>query len=430
MKPIQNFGKKGIALMLYTAVLMFICGCVNTGMTQTVIPIISETRGWDSSVMLSWVTYGSWIGVVACVLWGQLLFKRGAKLVAVSGLIGGGIAIAVYGNSSALSVLCLAIVLNRVFSTAYQNNAANALINTWFPRKKGIVFGWVTMGIIFCDIVWLPMITAGIGTLGLKTSLIIVAIVFFVLALIGAIWLKNTPEEAGVYPDNQPEGISDLKQSLAELQAYKSAWTVARMLKEKTVWLTGVGIGFLWLCAVGCLSQNVPRIMSFGYERSQAVTIVSISAVFALIGSYAFGKVDTVFGTKKACQIYGIVQAASLIFVLLQPFGTAFIWLSSCLLYSCIGGIANLAPSMIGTLFGRKDFAAANRLLNPMIYAIYSTSFLIVSRCLSIFGNYESVYVVFLALTAAGFAMVCAIDTEEIVKRKKEMQEKVTCKGV
>ncbi|MCI8993501.1 MAG: OFA family MFS transporter [Eubacterium sp.] len=421
MKPIQNFGKKGIALMFYTAVLMFICGCVNTGMTQTVIPIISETRGWDGSVMLSWVTYGSWIGVIACVLWGQLLFKKGAKLVAVLGLVGGGIAIAVYGNAPALPVLCLAIVLNRVFSTAYQNNAANALINTWFPRKKGIVFGWVTMGIIFCDIIWLPMITAGVGNLGLKPSLLIVAVVFFALAVIGLIWLKNTPEEAGVYPDNQPEGVSDLKQSLTELQAYKSPWTVARMLKEKAVWLTGVGIGFLWLCAVGCLSQNVPRIMSFGYGRAEAVTIVSISAVFALVGSYAFGKADTVFGTKKACQIYGIVQAAALILVFLQPFGTIFIWLSSCLLYSCIGGIANLAPSMIGTLFGRKDFAAANRLLNPMIYAIYSTSFLVVSRCLEVFGNYESVYIVFLALTAAGFAMVCAIDTEAIkVQHSKE----------
>lgn len=410
MKKRTDFGKKGTLLIIYTAFLMFSCGCVNSGMTQTVIPAISEAKGWDSSVMLSWITYGSWIGVITCALWGQLVLKKGAKLVAIIGLFGGGIAIALYGYAPSLWVLCLAIVLNRVFSTAYQNNAANTLITTWFPTKKGIALGWATMGIIFCDIIWLPLITAGLNNIGLGPSLLLVMAAFFILAFIGIFWLKNTPEEAGVYPDNDPEHTKEIEASLAELKAYKSPWTVKRMLKQRSVWLSSIGIGLLWLGAMGTISQNVPRITSLGYEQTQAVTMVSISAIFALIGSWGFGKIDTHLGTKRACQIYSAVQAAALILYLFQSKGSAFIWISCILMYSCVGGIANLAPSMTGTLFGRKNFAAANRLLNPIVYAIYSTSFLVISLC----ATYEISYVVFIILTVIGFGLICAVNTSEI----------------
>lgn len=426
MKKTANFGKKGLFLIIYTALLMFICGCVNSGMTQTVIPAIAENNGWNSSVMLSWITYGSWIGVITCALWGQLVLKKGAKLVAVIGLAGGGLAIALYGYAPTLPLLCLAIVLNRVFSTAYQNNAANTLITNWFPRKKGIAFGWATMGIIFVDIIWLTMITAGMNTIGLGPSLLIVTAVFFILAAIGLIWVKNTPEEANTFPDNDPspEGIKEIERSLQEMRNYKSPWTVKRMLKQRSVWFASFGIGLLWLASIGTISQNVPRLTSLGYEQANAVTIVSISAIFALLGSWAFGKIDTVFGTKRACQIYSAVQVIALCAYLLQGAGIVFVWIACILMYSCTGGIANLAPSMIGTLFGRKDFAAANRLMNPWIYAIYSTSFLLISACLSLFGSYDSAYILFIALTAIGFGLVCAVNVNEIKERSKTLGEK------
>ena len=59
---------------------------------------------------------------------------------------------------------------------------------------------------------------------------------------------------------------------------------------------------------------------------------------------------------------------------------------------ACTGGIANLAPSMIGTVFGRWDFPAANKVISPIIMAVSSSAFIFVSLFIRSAWGYNGMY--------------------------------------
>lgn len=408
-----TFGK-GIGIMIYVACMLFLCGCVNSGMTNTVLPIVTEANGWSNTTALSFVSYASWISVVSAVLFSQIVMKKGPKAVAVAGLFCAAANICLFGHAPTMGIFCLCIILNRVFSTAYQNASAFTLISNWYQKKKGIVLGWVTMGIIFVDIAWTPVITKAIEKKSVGSTMNVVAVCFVVLAVIGILFVKNTPEEAGAYLDNIPCSRELVECTLQQIKSYKSPWTFRKLLSTKVVWLVSVGLGFYWMAALGVCSQNVPRLMSIGYDRAYAVRTMSIAAVFALIGSYLFGVIDKRIGTKKACIIYGIIQLLGMFALFLQPRSMAFVWISLCLIYSCFGGIANLVPSMIGTLFGRWDYPAANRVIYPLVSLIFGCCFKVIAMGLNIWGSYTAVYVIFLILTIVGLFLVLKIDDRMI----------------
>ncbi len=416
-----TFGK-GLGIMIYVACMLFLCGCVNSGMTNTVLPIITETNGWSNTTALSFVSYASWISVVSAVLFSQFVMKKGAKLVAVIGLLCAAVNICVFGHAPTMGIFCLCIILNRVFSTAYQNASAFTLISNWYQKKKGIVLGWVTMGIIFVDIAWTPVITKAIQTYSVGSAMNIVALCFAALALVGILFVKNTPEEAGAYLDNIPCSVELMECTLQQVKNYKSPWTFKKLLSTKVVWFTSIGLGFFWMSALGVCSQNVPRLMSIGYDRALAVKMMSIAAIFALAGSYLFGVMDKRMGTKKACIIYGIIQIVGMCMLFLQPKSIACVWISLCLIYSCFGGIANLVPSMIGTLFGRWDYPAANRVIYPIVSLIFGCCFKVVAAGLNIWGTYTAVYIIFLILTVIGLVFVLKID-DRMIGKVLEMEE-------
>jgi hypothetical protein len=113
---------------------------------------------------------------------------------------------------------------------------------------------------------------------------------------------------------------------------------------------------------------------------------------------------DTKFGTKRASVIYAASIALFFALGLLQPLGTVFVWGSACGIMGCVGGIANLAPSMIGTVFGRWDFAAANRLISPIIMAVSSSAFLLAALFLKSPWGYTGLYA-----ACAVIALLCLL---------------------
>ena len=408
-----TFGK-GLGIMFYVAILLFLCGCVNSGMTNTVIPAITEKNGWNYTTALSFASYASWLSIITAILFSQIVMKKGAKIVAVIGLFCGAANLFLFGNAPSLAVFCICILLNRLISTAYQNASAFTFIANWFPTKKGIAVGWATMGVIFVDIIWTPAVTGAIQRWDVSVPLDILAVIFVIVAVIGILFVKNTPEEAGAYQDNEPCSAEMVERTLKQIKQYKSPWTFKKLLSTKVVWITSIGLGLYWMAALGVSSQNVPRLVSIGYERGTATTIMSIAAIFALLGSYLFGVFDKRLGTKKACIIYGIAQTIGMCFLFFQPRHVAFVWLSLCVIYSCFGGIANLVPSMIATLFGRWDYPAANRVMYPIVSVIFGCCFKVIATGLDIWGTYTAVYIIFLAATVAGLVLVFFINDKMI----------------
>lgn len=391
-----------LLITVYAGILFLACACVNAGMTNTILPRICELRGWEYADVLPFMSYGGYIGAAATLLFAQLVVKKGAKFVIVLGLVLGGLCLALYGHTTAYAAFVLCVIGNRVFSCAYQQAGCTALLNNWFPRKKGVVLGWATMGIILSDVIWSPYIPRAIDAVGAPVTMIIVGAVFLLLALFAALAIKNIPEELGCYPDNDPAGLDNLAASQAAMQSYRTPFTWGRLLRTPQVWQIGITWGLLWMIAVAFVSQLVRRCVSIGYTPDFAVRVLQIASVIGLFGSWLFGWLDTRLGTKRATAIYAAVIAVFFVLGIFQPLSPVFIWVSACGIMACVGGIANLSPSMVGTVFGRWDFAAANRLISPIIMAVSSSAFLLASLFLKSRWGYDGMY-----LACAVIAVVC-----------------------
>ena len=91
-------------------------------------------------------------------------------------------------------------------------------------------------------------------------------------------------------------------------------------LKNKYVWIFGLGAGCFGLATVGIMSQLVSYFMAArGYELTGALSMLTIAAVIGMIGSWAWGVVDQKLGTQKACMMFGIWYFIGIAFLIASP---------------------------------------------------------------------------------------------------------------
>ena len=415
---VKPWGGKQIWITFFAGMMYLLCGSVAAGNTNTVLPFFAQAKGWNMGTMILMVSIGGYASVVANLLFGQLLMRIGAKNITIIGLIGGGISALLFGLTDNPTVFYLMIVLNFVFAGAYQASAANALLAQWFPRRKGVVLGWSTMGIVIASIFWAPYIPKAFAAVGVETVFVVVAIVFWVLALLCVFFVKNTPEEAGTYPDGCPGETENVEEMVRCFAAYKSPFTICRLLKCRQTWQLMFGWGLPWLAMMAIFSQLVPRLTGLGYAPDVAALILAVSGVVALPASWLFGWLDTRIGCRKASIILAVALFMGTVMALLHPVGIGFAWASGVCFALGQGAMANLVPSMISTWFGRWDFAAASRLLFPLVNIVATFGMTLVGIFLQRGIGYSSLYIVCGVLTLVGLVII--ITTREELLGKKD----------
>ena len=217
-KGIWSLGAKG----WYIVIIGFFCYFIGqilggAGLSNTVVPAVAEIRGFEATAMTAWISYGSWIALPFVVIWAKVGEKIGAKKTIMISMTIAAAAFICFGCTTSFTLWCVAMVVLSVCTFAFYSYGGNALISNWFPTRKGIALGWASMGIMFSDIFWVPYITKAFGAIGLSTTSIIVGAIVLVLVAVIFFTVKEKPEEAGAYPDNEPIPNEQMKM-IAQIQ--------------------------------------------------------------------------------------------------------------------------------------------------------------------------------------------------------------------
>ena len=122
-------------------------------------------------------------------------------------------------------------------------------------------------------------------------------------------------------------------------------------LADKTIWTTGLALGFQGLIVVGFVSQLVPLLLTRGVEQGEALAIMTVANLGGAVGSYVWGFLDQKFGIKPAA----IALSAWMMIGCLLYFvpGVVPQYLMLFILGSSLGGPNNYAPSMTTEIYGR-----------------------------------------------------------------------------
>lgn len=406
----NSFGARGWFIVIFFGVMLFFYASLTADGMNVIVPALSGANGWDSNLMLSVNGIGGYIAVAAIIVMSALVTKFGAKKVILVTLGITAVAFLVMGFTKSFSVFTAMIILIQVCTSGMGFGGCSALVASWFPRKKGVVMGWSTMGCNLATAVFVPIYALLNAKGNVHTPFVFYFAVMVLMLILGGVFIKNTPEMVGLAPDNDNLNAEQIRAQEQEYKNHKSEWSYRRLLKDKEVWLMGIGYGLLFLTTAGLVIQFVPRIMTFGYEQGAAITMFSIAAVIGIVASYFWGVIDYKYSTKLASKILALWFVATIIFNFLP--GKGCLYVSIFMLGAGLGGNANFATSMCAGIFGKYDFPRAWNIVFPVFAAFKATASVILGVTLALSGNsYTVAYIVFLISALVAFVLFFFINS-------------------
>ena len=180
-----NFGVQGWVTILYCLLMFWLyAGMVNSGSNVTA-PAIAEKFGILPGTVLNMNTVAGVVGVIFFIVVGQINRVIGARITSGVCLIVAGLAYLGVGNAVNLAMytVCMCIVVGGVMSAGYISGGD--LVTQWFPKKKGIVMGYTTMGHNLASVAFVPLITLLVGRLGIGNGVIPISVCAIVLGILG-----------------------------------------------------------------------------------------------------------------------------------------------------------------------------------------------------------------------------------------------------
>ena len=419
-QSMNNFGI-GWGTILYCLLMFFLyVGMINDG-TNVLAPAAAANCGVEPGTIITMNGYAGMIAVIGFIIAGQINKKIGPRLTSAICLIISGVTYIGCGNATSVMfyTVCMTLCATGMMSAGYV--AGGTLVANWFPKKKGIVMGYTTMGHNFASAFYVAIMTGLIATMGsMNKASWLPGVAAIILGIVGFIFMRNTPQERGINPDNVSDEVYASEYDTAEDD---SDWTTIKLLKTKETWFAAIFTGLFQICSVGVMQQLVTRnIRDFGMTQGAALTLMTIVALIGVFGSWIIGVIDQKIGTKKTMQYFGIWYAAALVINVLAKGQVGLLFYMSILMIGMgIGGSANFTTSLPTSIFGRQGFDKVNSVVFPIQGFVTAWCFVVNGIVTNVIGNLSVAYIIF--AVGAVIVSVCVTFVDEYKYNKDHKAE-------
>lgn len=419
-QSMNNFGI-GWGTILYCLLMFFLyVGMINDG-TNVLAPAAAANCGVEPGTIITMNGYAGMIAVIGFIIAGQINKKIGPRLTSAICLIISGVTYIGCGNATSVMfyTVCMTLCATGMMSAGYV--AGGTLVANWFPKKKGIVMGYTTMGHNFASAFYVAIMTGLIATMGsMNKASWLLGVAAIILGIVGFIFMRNTPQERGINPDNVSDEVYASEYDTAEDD---SDWTTIKLLKTKETWFAAIFTGLFQICSVGVMQQLVTRnIRDFGMTQGAALTLMTIVALIGVFGSWIIGVIDQKIGTKKTMQFFGIWYAAALVINVLAKGQVGLLFYLSILMIGMgIGGSANFTTSLPTSIFGRQGFDKVNSVVFPIQGFVTAWCFVVNGIVTNVIGNLSVAYIIF--AVGAVIVSVCVTFVDEYKYNKDHKAE-------
>ena len=419
-QSMNNFGI-GWGTILYCLLMFFLyVGMINDG-TNVLAPAAAANCGVEPGTIITMNGYAGMIAVIGFIIAGQINKKIGPRLTSAICLIISGVTYIGCGNATSVMfyTVCMTLCATGMMSAGYV--AGGTLVANWFPKKKGIVMGYTTMGHNFASAFYVAIMTGLIATMGsMNKASWLPGVAAIILGIVGFIFMRNTPQERGINPDNVSDEVYASEYDTAEDD---SDWTTIKLLKTKETWFAAIFTGLFQICSVGVMQQLVTRnIRDFGMTQGAALTLMTIVALIGVFGSWIIGVIDQKIGTKKTMQFFGIWYAAALVINVLAKGQVGLLFYLSILMIGMgIGGSANFTTSLPTSIFGRQGFDKVNSVVFPIQGFVTAWCFVVNGIVTNVIGNLSVAYIIF--AVGAVIVSVCVTFVDEYKYNKDHNAE-------
>jgi MFS transporter, OFA family, oxalate/formate antiporter len=291
---------------------------------------------------------------------GLWMNKSGPRIVALSAgvLYGAGIFLASFAQPS-LWILYLTYGLMAGIGIGLGYIVPVATLIKWFPDKRGFITGIAVAGFGAGALLTAPIAKQLVQGVGLFPTFAILGILYLVMVVGAALFMKNPPEgwtPEGWEPEEEESGERtgvdyELRGALKTWQWY-ALWALLFL---------NVTAGIAIISEADPIAQEVS-----GVAPATAAWLVSIISVGNAAGRFLWAWLSDAIGRKWVFLVMFLLQAA--LFFLLPVVGASFVMLAilSFIIVSCYGGGFGTMPAFNADYFGSKNVG--------MIYGLMITA--------------------------------------------------------
>lgn len=306
----------------------------------------NAAAGLTFSLLLGVLTFGSTIG-------GMLQDKFSPKPVIIGGgiILGIGFFLASFTTDAAPWMLWVTYGVLGGFGMGTIYSTTIACCQKWFPDKRGFITGMIVAALGFGGVVFTPVAellikklgggVAGVGELGTFAWL---GIIFVIVCVIGAFFVKNPPQ--GYRPDSW---TPPAKKNGAPAHEDFTPREVVRTPQFYMV--TGT---LMLACMAGLMMIGFakPIAIAKGLGEVAAVGVMVIS-IFNSCGRLFWGWVSDKLGRKNTILLLLVATAITILFVNLATGYWIFALIALVGLF--YGGFLGVFPALTADFFGTKS---------------------------------------------------------------------------
>jgi sugar phosphate permease len=204
-----------------------------------------------------------------------------------------------------------------------------------------------------------------------------IAGVIILLGVLVAFFIKDRPEDAGLFPDGADRA------PVSEIEETEDV-TLKMILRDSRAWKLIVSYGILQFVIVAMMAYMAVRYITLSTPEdvpnlfvSKALIWLSIGAACGIPMSYVLGWIDDKLGSIKASLVLIVLYFFAVIPLALMPVGGSVplmvVWAFG---VACMtGGMPTMHPCVTSYVYGRKQYMAANKWIMtiqaiPMAFAV------------------------------------------------------------
>lgn len=247
-------------------------------------------------------------------------------------------------------------------------NCILSSVPLWFPEMSATATGTLLMGYALSTAVFGPVLNALIGSVGILSTFLDLAVVCGMGILIFGLFIRIPSfDEIQELPQrDRAKGKKSRNIITSDMIKMPLFWVYYLM----TVAMPGIGMAMI--------NHNSPILTEvLGTTASFAAMIVSLVAVCNGLGRFAFGFVFDRLGVKVSAIAVSLITIAAIsgIFAGVAAGNTAIYIVAVCLLLVSFGCNATMMPSMVREIFGHRTFSLNYSLLatDSIFTAFYPT---------------------------------------------------------
>ncbi|MBI1874534.1 MAG: OFA family MFS transporter [Acidobacteria bacterium] len=368
-----------------------------------VLPLEREF-GWNRE-QTSWVFTVAIVAFAAAfVAAGRLQDARGPRLCAVMGatLLSAGFVFASFTTSLLFLYITFGLLVG--IGGAFGYAAPTPVASKWFPDKRGLVIGLMVAGFGAGSAIFGPVASALVGAYGWRLAFRILGLLFFVMGLVGASFLKNPPDGyrphgwSPVPTPGGPPGGRDVPSSA--------------MLRTRTFYALWVAYCLGTTAGLMTISQLVPFARTAGLGASAATFAITVGAVGNAAGRILAGWLSDTVGrlTTVRVMIVGSAIATPALFVWRSDVSLFYILVAA--VYWCYGAQLSLFPSITADLYGSRYLGMNYGLLFTAWGVAGILGPFIAARVFNVFHDYGYAFYAAAALALVAFASLGLATTQ------------------